>query len=50
MELADHKTVTINTGLDVYFADPRSPGSGARTRTPTAYFASTCPRGRAWPT
>lgn len=25
MELADHKTVTINTGLDVYFADPRSP-------------------------
>jgi IS30 family transposase len=25
MELADHKTVTANTGLDVYFADPRSP-------------------------
>jgi len=25
MELADHKTVTKNTGLDVYFADPRSP-------------------------
>jgi len=25
MELADHKTVTINTGLNVYFADPRSP-------------------------
>ena len=25
MELADHKNVTINTGLDVYFADPRSP-------------------------
>lgn len=23
---ADHKTVTITTGLDVYFADPRSPG------------------------
>src|SRR5699024_2068829 len=22
MELADHKTVTANTGLDVYFADP----------------------------
>jgi len=25
MELADHKTVATNTGLDVYFADPRSP-------------------------
>ena len=25
MELADHKTVTANTGLAVYFADPRSP-------------------------
>ena len=25
MELADHKTVTANTGLDVYFADPRGP-------------------------
>ena len=24
MELADHKTVTVTTGLDVYFADPRS--------------------------
>ena len=25
MELAYHKNVTINTGLDVYFAHPRSP-------------------------
>jgi len=25
IELADHRTVTANTGLDVYFADPRSP-------------------------
>jgi IS30 family transposase len=25
MELADHPTVTANTGLDVFFADPRSP-------------------------
>lgn len=25
MELAKHKQVTIDTGLEVYFADPRSP-------------------------
>lgn len=25
MELAEHQTVTDNTGVDVYFADPRSP-------------------------
>ncbi|WP_329460742.1 IS30 family transposase [Streptomyces sp. NBC_01497] len=25
MELADHKTVTARTGMDVFFADPRSP-------------------------
>jgi IS30 family transposase len=25
MELAGHKNVTANTGLEVYFADPRSP-------------------------
>ena len=25
MELADHMTVIANTGLDIYFADPRSP-------------------------
>ena len=25
MELADHKNVTVDTGLAVYFADPRSP-------------------------
>jgi IS30 family transposase len=24
-KLADHKTVTVTTGLDVYFADPHSP-------------------------
>lgn len=27
MELADHNTVTANTGLAVYFADPRRPAA-----------------------
>lgn len=48
MELADHKAITFDTGLDVYFADPRSPWQRVTNETPTAYFASTCPRGRAW--
>lgn len=25
MELADHKNVAIDTGLQIFFADPRSP-------------------------
>jgi hypothetical protein len=41
MELAGHKEVTAATGLAVYLADPRSPGSGAPTRTPTGCFVST---------
>jgi IS30 family transposase len=42
-EMADHARFTIDTGVQVYFCDPRSPGSGAATRTPTACYASTSP-------
>ncbi len=36
MELAKHKEVTVDTGVQVYFCDPNSPWSAGRTRTPTA--------------
>jgi IS30 family transposase len=49
MELADHKSVTVNTGMAVYFADPRSPWQRG-TNENTGCCANTCPRGRAWRT
>jgi IS30 family transposase len=46
MELADHKNVAIDTGLSVYFADPRSPGSEAPTRTRMACCGQYLPKGQ----
>src|SRR3954453_15988426 len=43
-EFAQHAQLTTDTGLAVYSADPHSPGSAARTKTPTACCASTSPR------
>jgi IS30 family transposase len=45
-EMAEHARFTVDTGVDVYFCDPKSPwqrGSAAATRTPTACCGSTCP-------
>ena len=36
LEMAKHKQFTVDTGVTVYFCDPRAPGSAGRTRTPTA--------------
>ena len=41
LELADHKRFTVDTGVQVYFCDPKSPGSAARTehqRAAAQYF------------
>jgi hypothetical protein len=43
-ELADHKRFTLATDIDVYFCDPQSPGSAARTKTSIACCASTSPK------
>jgi hypothetical protein len=39
-ELADHQRLTLATEGEIYFCDPRSPGSGAQTKTRTDYCAS----------
>jgi IS30 family transposase len=43
-EMADHVRFTIDTGVQVYFCDPHSPGNAAPTRTPTTCSASTSPK------
>ena len=43
-EMAEHRQFTIDSGVQVYFCDPPSPGSVAATRTPTACSANISPR------
>jgi IS30 family transposase len=43
-ELADHGRFTMETDIAVYFCDPHSPGSAARTKTPTGSCANTFPK------
>ena len=45
-EMTQHARLRIDTGVAVYFCDPHSPGSAARTRTPTGCCASTFRRAR----
>jgi IS30 family transposase len=48
-EMAEHLQFTIDSGVQVYFCDPRSPWQRAATRTPTGCSANTCPRRRPAP-
>jgi IS30 family transposase len=43
-EMAERTQFTIDSGVQVYFCDPRSPWQRAPTRTPTGCSANTCPR------
>jgi IS30 family transposase len=44
MELAEHKRFTVATDVQVYFCDPQSHGSEARTKTRMDCYANTSPR------
>jgi IS30 family transposase len=49
LEMAQHKTFTMATDVQVYSAIRKVPGSAARTKTPTVYCGNTCRRRRICP-
>jgi IS30 family transposase len=44
LEMAQHKSFTMATDVQVYFCDRKVPGNAARTKTPTGCCGNTCPR------
>ncbi len=44
--MAKHAEISIATGIQIYFCDPKSPpGNAAATKTPTASYAQYFPKG-----
>ena len=47
-EMAQHAQFSIDTGVDVYFCDPKSPWQRGPTKTPTDCYANTFPKAPTW--